>query len=254
LVVTGDRHWLENGEMSRPEPFRTMPISYDRAYGGSVEVLLDEESPMTMRWPHNPKGLGYCPEKELDAIKEKVYCAPGYPRISEGFIHRVPNIEWPDDRMATPRDTPQPAGFGTVEFGSPLHMVPWLAKRAVALEKKNEQDRIEDIVEAALQPSIPKEAMLRCHPAWCIDPPEPKSNVGMTNLTADGHVSFQLPALGVYVDYRFGDSVGTRRLTPFMLVLLPEENRFYLVYRDMFEVSPEKNIEKSLRLRLLNEG
>ena len=58
--------------------------------------------------------------------------------------------------------------------------------------------------------------------------------------------------LSVAADFTFGDVTGTRILQPQMLVLLPEEERFYLVYRRTFQLAPHSGIECSFRLRLEN--
>ena len=54
----------------------------------------------------------------------------------------------------------------------------------------------------------------------------------------------------VLADYQVGDRSGTLELEPQMLVLLPEESRFYLVYRKVFNFQDKPKIERSMRLRL----
>ena len=39
LVVFGDRHWTKQFVPSRPQPFLTMPVVYDNAYGGDARHL-----------------------------------------------------------------------------------------------------------------------------------------------------------------------------------------------------------------------
>lgn len=97
LMVVGDRHWqpgLLGAKMTDPAPFVSMPLAYDRAFGG---VGLNA----------NPFGKGYVPvEKDLVAGK-----------------HPLPNIENPNQQISAPSSRPAPAGFG------PLPAI-WLARAA----------------------------------------------------------------------------------------------------------------------------
>lgn len=74
LRVTGDRVWTKSrtGELipSAAAPFREMPLSYDRAYGGVAR--LDGED---VAWPDNPVGRGY------------------YETAEQAAGHPLPNIE-----------------------------------------------------------------------------------------------------------------------------------------------------------------
>lgn len=81
LFVTGDRQWV-HGAPSAPVPFQTMPIVWQRAYGGPG--LAD-----------NPVGKGHRP---IDA---------GGGRI----VHELPNIEDPRRPMRTLSDQALPATF-----------------------------------------------------------------------------------------------------------------------------------------------
>ena len=250
LRVIGDRHWLENGKMSRPEPFRTMPITYERAFGGTVDVLLDEGSPLPLSWPYNPKGRGFHPGGELTNIKNTIYCAPGYPRLPSDFRHLLPNIELPHAPITSPEDRPLPAGFGAVPPGSPLYMIPWLQRKNNASNGKDPMEQIDDLLAEGAQMTIPRETLFRCHPDWRIAPPEPNAIVKMMNLTPEGHIAFPLPRLTVSIDFCIGKKTGARPLVPFMLVFLPEEKQFYIVYRDTFMFEASARDERSLRLNV----
>lgn len=92
IDVIGDRLWDGFG-MTAAEPFTEMPLVYERAYGGF--------DPASARGPHsaffrrNPVGRGFAGSR-LD---------PGTP---------LPNIESPGRRMTSPKDRPDPEGFGFV--------------------------------------------------------------------------------------------------------------------------------------------
>ena len=106
VVVFGERLWLKGAReprISQPIPFVTMPIIYERAFGGR-----DRRADGTEVWDErNPVGTGYI-------------CEPG-----EAPGRRLPNIERPDDLIASWKDRPAPAGFGPLE----RH---WLPRRGLA--------------------------------------------------------------------------------------------------------------------------
>jgi hypothetical protein len=81
LKVVGDRTWVRNRSgtpvASPPTPFKDMPISYGRAFGGIAHRKGED-----LQWPDNPTGRGYYEDPED---------ANGKP---------LPNIEpsnWPSD-------------------------------------------------------------------------------------------------------------------------------------------------------------
>jgi uncharacterized protein YjbI with pentapeptide repeats len=89
LAVIGDRTWIREPVLGlrpgAPAPFRSMPLRYERSFGGP-------------RDPRNPCGVGRV--------------APG---DDAGALQRLPNIERVDQLIRTPKDAPEPAGFGPVD-------------------------------------------------------------------------------------------------------------------------------------------
>lgn len=93
LMVFGDRTW-DQGQISAPEPFDSMPLQWERAYGGAV---ADGE-----RWrvynERNPVGRfakGQCNDAPLDG-------------------ELLPNIEHPQALLRNREDCPEPVGLGPV--------------------------------------------------------------------------------------------------------------------------------------------
>ncbi|MFT6987545.1 MAG: hypothetical protein ACJAT7_003401 [Psychromonas sp.] len=88
--VFGDRHW-QNGQPSLPTPFQSMPMVYERAFGGQHEVdqttILVEE--------RNSVGCGFAGKRSIQEME-------GLP---------VPNIEDPKQPIQSIKDNPLPAGF-----------------------------------------------------------------------------------------------------------------------------------------------
>lgn len=91
IRVSGDRVWERFGK-SAPLPFTTMPLTYERAFGGTDPRSADARD---CDW-RNPVGTGYAVSEE-SAI---------------GLA--LPNLEYPDAMVHTWHDRPQPAGLGPV--------------------------------------------------------------------------------------------------------------------------------------------
>ncbi len=84
LAVFGERRWrggIGVTEPGPPEPFDTIPLVHERAFGGA-------------RCDDNPLGVGH----------------PGSPAEPP----RLPNLEDPAHLITSPRDTPPPACFGPI--------------------------------------------------------------------------------------------------------------------------------------------
>lgn len=90
LHVFGDRVW-KRGRPTDPEPFVSMPIVYERAYGGA------DPKARPLSWDtRNPVGRGFAAS------------AAG----ADGM--RLPNIEYPGGALRSWDDRPTPAGFGPI--------------------------------------------------------------------------------------------------------------------------------------------
>jgi hypothetical protein len=108
LQVTGDRVWIDD-RAGDPLPFVTMPLGWERAYGGTVrsrdgdaksELDLDER---------NPLGIGWAGARSCDPA----------------VLSELPNIEDPGSNMVRRKSDCVPAGFGVVSRA-------WLPRRALA--------------------------------------------------------------------------------------------------------------------------
>jgi hypothetical protein len=92
--VFGDRIWNQ-GQITQPEPFMTMPLVYERAFGGQDliegEKLRDVET-------KNPVGCGFAGQKD--------------PSEMQGMS--LPNLECPDHLIRNYRDRPDPACFAPI--------------------------------------------------------------------------------------------------------------------------------------------
>lgn len=119
LLVLGNRTWtrgLIGARLSPPEPFESMPLIYERAFGGAVEPS-DGKPPL---WePRNPVGCGL------------------YSSVRQAVDKPVPNIEDPGNRISSIGDRPAPQGLGPIARSWQPRVVyagtydqPWVEERA----------------------------------------------------------------------------------------------------------------------------
>jgi len=97
--VFGDRRWSRTLGLTRrsePEPFETMPLVYERAFGGADLSHRDESK---HAWePRNPVGVGFTTAGQGDHLDNLP----------------LPNLEDPGVLIGKVKDKPPPAGFGFV--------------------------------------------------------------------------------------------------------------------------------------------
>jgi hypothetical protein len=173
LRVFGDRTWNLLGP-SQAEPFTTMPLVYERAFGGTE---ADSKHPETHWDWRNPVGCGF-------AIKTR----------SRGS--RIPNIEHPHDLLSVSNDCPQPAGFGALAS----HWQP-RAAWAGTYDKQWESTR---------QPLLPTDCDDRFFQSAPLDQQAPQFMLGgeqvhMANLHPQGPISFLLPLIRLNLQTTFMD-------------------------------------------------
>ncbi len=221
ISVFGDRQWLGHGPgatISRPEPFVRMPLTWERAFGGTCDVLVDVDSPVEVAHPENPLGVGLDAAKTAAELDAFLSCPPGFPQFERS--RRLPNLEAPGASIARWEDAPAPACWATIPPGSALR-------------------------------SRPGSVLYQAHPDWVLErAPASGEPVVMDGMSPAGRIEFEMPGLSVHLDYALGDRGGSRELTPHALVLLPEERRFYVVYRHPFEVDAPSGEERVARLRI----
>jgi hypothetical protein len=215
LRVVGDRALGADGRVSAPRPFREMPLTWERAFGGSAIVEIDHDSPVLVQDIANPVGRGLDVAAKARALADQFGCPPGFPRFDP--VRRLPNV-LPDTNDAA-------------ELAPPA--VGW-APRAVA------------------QLSDPH---FRGDPAFVFaSAPAPGTPIVLEGLTPEGHASFAFPGERVRFDYALGEEDRTRYLRPTTLVLLPDERRFYVVHRLPFLVGDPEGLERRGVVRVMRGG
>jgi hypothetical protein len=220
FVVVGNRVWRKTippVAPTHPEPFRVMPISYDRAYGG---VDVPEDAPDKQKaYRENPVGVGYHPVSAAAAIDGKP----------------LPNTEESGRPVQTINGSYGPMAFGPIGRN-------WLPRYPLA--GTYDQQWIDDVF-----PFLPADFDGRYYQSA---PPDQQTDhlrggeeVVLVNLTPQGRTSFELPRIEVPVTF-YLKNYEQKEATAVAdtLVLEPDAVRFMILWRaslplkkNMFEVA-----------------
>lgn len=216
--VVGDRAWFMSGgpAATKPNPFTTMPISYDRAFGGAD--LRHEDRQQHAAFMPNPSGRGF--HKHLK---------PSWLENSP-----LPNTEEQRAGITRPDGDYRPMSFGPIG----RHWQP--RYRYAGTYDQSWLDNVfpflpADFSELYYQ-AAPPDQQLKL--------PVGEQSVALLNLTADGRRDFTLPhfAAPIYVFPRHGKREELTALTD-TIVIEPDLERVTLTWRiarplkkDLFEL------------------
>jgi hypothetical protein len=241
LLVLGDRSWAPNHKTaSPPTPFTRMPLTYGRAFGGTVPISLDQESVFDLCDTCNKHGLGFDAERMARDLGGLLKAPRGYPVLPAGYVRRLPNLEDPRAPIVRWEDVPLPLCWATVPIDVPL----WAVRQARENAKPPPLPPL-----AEIRRELPSVANYRAHPDWVIPMPTLAPTIRLENLLATvPALEISLPDLGVVADYTVNGRIGRRSLIPHMLVLLPDQWRFYVVYRLPFNFQFQPGDEREFRL------
>lgn len=207
--VFGDREWRPGfwffpARMTPPAPFESIPLVYERAFGGGhgpegkkKEVLFETR---------NPVGRGFAGRRRGKKLK-------GLP---------LPNLEDPNHPIRRPKDRPAPAGFGYVAPS-------WEPRRSYA-------GTYDDAWIKGRAPYLPKDFNPRFFNAAHPDLVFPKHLAGgerveVINALRDGALKFRLPKCDVRARVRVAGAEEVPRLNLETVLIEPDENRLSLVWR-----------------------
>jgi hypothetical protein len=205
LRVSGERVWenaLGGPSMSSPERFDSMPIRYERAFGGWDRVA---EDPLEHRMDaRNPIGTGFTTQP------------------SHCLGSRAPNVEFPSELISSWSDRPQPAGFGPVE----CH---WSPRRELAgtYDEKWRKSRFPLWAEDFDQ------RYNNCAPA---DQQVPGflrggETVELTNLSPSSRLVFPLPRVYPFFRTRFGQEQVEHRARLSTVIIEPDFPRVIMTWQ-----------------------
>jgi len=221
--VWGDRAWTPGMlglKLTDPLPFRKMPLTWERAYGGTD--LISDNKKLHDWEPRNPVGAGFGVQ-------------------SEHVVGRkAPNVEDPSDLISSWKDRPRPIGFGPVA----RH---WLPRRKYAgtYDEKWEKER---------QPLLPKDFDERFNQVASEDQQaqgllkggEP---VELFNLSASGYLKFDLPRVALRFVTWIGSQPTEHRASLHTVLLEPDVPRVILVWQTAVPCQGKKLKIRSTEIR-----
>lgn len=224
-VVFGDRIWRQGvmgATPSHPQRFTSIPVIYERCFGGSPPGASGS---VALASEHNPVGRGLV-ARDRDAIGEL-----------------LPNFEYPGALITSTADRPQPAGFGPIarnwrprrDYGGTYDHV-WQQHRA-PLWPKDIDPRLMNAAATGLvaQP-------------WLVGG-EPVRLVG---LHPDGPIEFSLPTLSLQAKFESRRRLERCRMRLDGLRLEPDDASFTLYWRATAVVEPNLFELESIVVRQLH--
>jgi hypothetical protein len=217
--VFGDRFWRHGlgagPSMGAPASFESMPLVYERAFGG-----WDRSAPDPAHHacdPRNPVGLGFL----VPTVEEAPASAAG------GDDVRLPNLENPAELIRDAQDRPAPTGFG---YLSP----DWSPRRQLA-------GTFDEAWRASRFPRLPSDFNRRHLNAAPADQQLSALRGGepceVVNASHRGPLRFELPRLALEATLRLRG--GEPRAEPMpldTLVIDADAHRVHLVFRKSFGI------------------
>ena len=217
--VVGDRQWVDTFVMVAPSPttpFTTMPISYDRAYGGTDKSPKKPDNVLTFL--KNPVGVGYYPVSDRQTLAGKP----------------LPNTEQIGIPITSVSDTYLPMSFGPLgrNFADRVKYAGtyddgWLKNRAPFFPDDFDYQYFQA---APADQQIPY--------------PQGGEEVILENLTAEGITTFRIPQKAMpilFIPYRGKDRPVDAVIDT--IVIEPDHKRFMMTWRaslplqrDCFEI------------------
>ena len=205
-LVLGNRRWEERiggVEASPALPFTSMPLIWERAFGGSDSSHEDvSKNGSELR---NTLGVGFHLNGDASAIVGTA----------------LPNIEDPDEPLGAWDDKPTPTGFGPVGRG-------WQPRSGFA-------GTYDEYWLQETRPFLPQDFDNRYFQAAPLDQQlprlQPGAGFGCANMSAGGRFVAYLPEFQVPVRFRLSDRTESAAIVADTLILEPGTARLILVGR-----------------------
>jgi hypothetical protein len=240
ISVTGDRSWVRTAGAvvpSEPVPFTRLPMTYERAFGGTVEVWLDPHTVIPVSHPANPLGRGLDPEPAVRMLAQELACSADFPRFDP--VRQLPNLEDPRARITRWEDAPAPHCWSTR---------PRAGLGAVAIPHDFSSTPAEE--RTALLTRIQSATQIRSHPDLLLRGPVGGLPISLSGMTPTGAWRFRLPNASVTFDYDIDGRRGTLPAALRRIVLLPEEGSFSLLFERKFRFKSTPSGDRSIRVRV----
>lgn len=205
ILVIGHRRWKLGAlglTPSRSEPFTTMPLTFDRAFGGRDDTRGEHDVAVERR---NLVGVGFSPRRPIESMI-------GLP---------LPNLEHPRDRIRGPRDRPEPIGLGCTGRN-------WTPR--IDFAGTYDDHWLEHIC-----PFLPPDFDTRYFQCAPLDQQFPMFRGGellrCVHMAKSPVVTYRLPSLQVPVRFRFVEQEVEQQARLDTVMLLPGEQRAVLTWR-----------------------
>ncbi|HVZ86849.1 MAG TPA: DUF2169 domain-containing protein [Polyangia bacterium] len=198
ILVLGDRAWIPRVKgvaMTDPQPFVTMPLTMDRAYGGKSEW-----DGLEVPFADNPNGRGFCLELE------------------QAIGQRLPNLENPLARIARWDDRPAPVGVGIC---SQAHSGRLAA--GVTFGKGGAMKKIHPRLFNAAFPEM-----------VVVGGVQPGAAVRLTGFKPDGPITFVVPEVPVVFRLTLGTQATVRTPQIDQIGIEADKQRVFITYRYPF--------------------
>jgi hypothetical protein len=209
LLVFGDRVWsnrLGLLSISEPAPFSSMPLTYERAFGGKDQERQEER---------NPVGVGFHLTK---------------PDVGS----RLPNIEDPANLISCWSDRPAPQGFGFL----PGDWQPRKSYVGTYDDRWKEEQFPLPPHDFDHQYFLAAHPDLRCTPYLSGD-----EAVEVIGASPYGPLRFSLPGKSVALSVQFRTGKPQRRLAALdTITLSPDEGKLHMVWRHIIHC-PKKILD-----------
>jgi len=201
VQVFGDRIW-DDGRITSPQPFVSMPMIYERAFGGRHQ--LDSDNYLAEE--RNPVGCGFAGKRtrqEMDGLP-------------------LPNIEFPEQLVSKIGDNPSPAGFGVCgpewlprrEF-SGSYDEEWHTHRAPYLPLDFDR-RFYNVAHPKL-----------IYPGFL----QGGESIQIIGMNAAGELNFQLPIINLVCEATVAGELKLSEFNIETLILAPNEKQISIIWK-----------------------
>lgn len=251
IRVIGDRYCkcraFRDPLFSEPQPFTTMSLGYDRAYGGIDSLSVEGQK---LAYPRNPIGKGF-------VIKKRKECVEGLalPNLEDPCYLLTPENLILEDMKNWVRQ-PIPQGFGWYGRGwyprssffgiMPAHKQYFDNSREEA-KKYVPENQLENFCK--LNPPIMDFRFFNgASPGLIISDIKGDEHIRLIGLDRDGTFTFQLPNDKPKIALDTGQGFQEGEVVLQTLCILKEENKLYMVWRSAFEHPCPDNLDKLTNL------
>lgn len=221
-LVSGERRWARSFgglTITDPLPFRELPLTFDRAFGGIDNCRSSEDVSCE---PRNLVGVGFNLERKPSELD-------GRP---------LPNVEHPSQLIQTYRDRPEPIGFGVVGRS-------W--RQRVAFAGTYDQRWLDEQC-----PFLPEDFDTRYFMSAPSDQWFPHFQGGelisCAHMAEAAIVQYRLPTIPIPVHYHFTDRIIEQQAVCDTVIVEPHAARAIILWRTRVAIGKKLTELKGIRV------